>query len=312
MADGSRDHATILNILISEPTRIVLDCDTANEIDDQFAIAHALGQPDGKLDVRAIISVHNTTAHGTKSRDLYQKEAERVVQLCNSSVPCIPGAKSPMLTPEDPVPSDGLDFLVEEARKGPLTIVATGPATDIASLMLVAPEVLKNVKVVWLGGFGDEESYGRYDFRMGELNGRADIAAWRVLFEADLSLLLIPGWPAAAKILVETPAFATELRGLGRGVSDYLAEILEQWTIERGGEVSRQQKIIWDIACTAAVIDPDALRIEEFSVPILDAAGAHDFSRRGRTVEVVRDLDEQRVLSDLMQALARHPAREIS
>jgi len=87
---------------------------------------------------------------------------------------------------------------------------------------------------------------------------------------------------------------------------------LEQWTVERGGEVSRQQKIIWDIACTAAVIDPDALRTEEFAVPILDAAGAHDFSRRGRTVEVVRDLDEQRVLSDLMKALARHPEREIS
>ena len=77
-------------------TRVVLDCDTANEVDDQFAIAHALGLPEGTLDVRGVISVHNTTAHGPGSRDMYQEEAERVVALCASDLPCIPGAKRPM------------------------------------------------------------------------------------------------------------------------------------------------------------------------------------------------------------------------
>ncbi len=45
-----------------DPTRVVLDCDTANEVDDQFAIANALGVPEGTLDVRGVISLHNTTA----------------------------------------------------------------------------------------------------------------------------------------------------------------------------------------------------------------------------------------------------------
>ncbi len=62
-----------------DPTRVVLDCDTANEVDDQFAIANALGVPEGTLDVRGVISLHNTTAHGPGSRDMYQEEAERVV-----------------------------------------------------------------------------------------------------------------------------------------------------------------------------------------------------------------------------------------
>jgi len=292
-----------------EPARIILDCDTANEIDDQFAIAHALGQPEGTLDVRAVVSVHNTTAHGPGSRDMYQEEAERVVAFCGSDIPCIPGAERPMETPGEPVPSEGLDFLIEEARRGPLTVVATGPATDVASLLLVAPEVLENVRVVWLGGFGDEEHYGRYELRMGELNGRADIAAWRTLFERRVELLLVPGWPAAAKIVVEAASFAVELRGLGRAVADYLAEILERWTEERGGEVSRREKIIWDIACIAAVIDPQSVTVDKLAVPTLDAAGAHDFSKHGRKIEVVRDLDEERVLSGLMRALARHPKR---
>ena len=289
------------------PTRIVLDCDTANEIDDQFAIAHTLGQPEGKLDIRGVVSVHNTTAHGPGSRDLYQKEAEKIVTLCGSNVPCILGAHEPMHTPTESVPSDGLDFLVEEARRGPLTVVATGPATDVASLALVAPELMENVRAVWLGGFGDEEHYGSYERRMSELNGRADIAAWRSLFEGRLDLLLVPGWPAAAKIVVEAASFAAELRGLGRAVSDYLAEILERWTVERGGEMGRQRKILWDVACTAAVVDPPSVTVEKFAVPELDTAGAHDFSRRGREITVVRDLDEKRVVLDLMRSLTRHP-----
>ena len=150
------------------PTRVILDCDTANEVDDQFAIAHALGLPEGTLDVRGVISCHNTTAHGPASRDMYQEEAERVVALCGGGVPCIPGAARPMEDRRTPVGSEGLDFLVEEARKGPLTVISTGPATDVASLLLAAPEVRENLRIVWLGGVGEEKSYRRFKF--GELN----------------------------------------------------------------------------------------------------------------------------------------------
>lgn len=291
---------------MSEPLRVVLDCDTKNEIDDQFAIAHALGLPPGTLDVRGVVSVHNTTASGPTSRDVYQEEAERVVGLCGAEVPCVPGAEHPMEDRSTPVTSEGLDFLIDEARRGPLTIIATGPATDVASLLLSTPDVRENLRVVWLGGFGDRESYERYKMG-GELNGRADIASWRVLLEQDVKLSLVPGWPAPAKIVVEGAAFAEELRALGRPIADYLAEILVEWIEARGGEISSSEKIIWDVACTAAATDPASVTFEPLAVPALDAAGAHDFSRRGRRIEAMTDLDLQRVLGSVMEALKRHP-----
>ena len=288
------------------PTRVVLDCDTANEVDDQFAIACALGAPDGVLDVRGVVSVHNTTAHGVGSRDMYQDEAERVVGLCGGGVPCIPGAERPMEHREDMAPSSGLEFLVEEARRGPLTIIATGPATDVASLLLAAPEVRETLRVVWLGGFGDEETYNRY--RAVELNGRADIAAWRALLEGPVDLLQAPGWPAPAKLAVNGGSYAEELRGLGRPAADYLADILELWVKEYVGPVDPEgEKILWDVACVAAVADPGAVRTEPLAVPTLDAAGAHDFYARGRTVEALVDLDRERVLGGLKEALLRLP-----
>jgi inosine-uridine nucleoside N-ribohydrolase len=289
-----------------DQARVVLDCDTANEVDDQFAIAHALGLPEVTLDVRGVISVHNTTAHGPGSRDMYQEEAERVVALCASDVPCIPGAERPMESREEPVPSAGLEFLVEEARLSPLTVIATGPATDVASLFLAAPESRENVRVVWLGGFGDEASYRVWQNRMGELNGRADISAWRTLLEAPVDLLHIPTWPAPAKILVDPTTFGEELRALGRPVASYLAEILQLWTAEHGGQLGGGKEL-WDLACVAAVADPGAITSGPVAVPTLDAAGAHDFTQPGREVDVVWDLDERRVLAGLMGTLARHP-----
>ena len=290
--------------MVPDPARVILDCDTANEVDDQFAIAYALGLPRGTLEVRGVISVHNTIAHGPASRDLYQEEAERVVALCSEDVPCVPGAPHPMEDRSTPVESEGLNFLVEEARRGPLTVIATGPATDVASLLLAAPEVRENVRVVWLGGFGDEESYEHFKF--GELNGRADVAAWRTLLEEPVDLLQVPGWPGPAKVLVEAVPYADELRALRRPVADYLAKILLDWVEGYEGNLDpKGEKILWDVSCVAAVANPEAVRLEPLAVPALDAAGAHDFSRRGRTVDALVDLDAARVLRGLREALLR-------
>ena len=287
-----------------DQTRVVLDCDTANEEDDQFAIAYALGLPVGTLDARGVISVHNTTAHGPGSRDMYQEEAVRVVALCASDVPCVPGADRPMESMEEPVPSAGLDFLVEEARLSPLTVIATGPATDVASLLLATPESRENVRVVWLGGFGDQASYRVWQNRMGELNGRADLSAWRTLLKEPVDLLHIPTWPAPAKILVDPASFGEELRALGRPIASYLAGILQPLAAEYEYRFGKE---LWDLACVAAVADPGSITSEPLAVPTLDAAGAHDFTQPGREVDVVLDLDERRVLAGLMEALARHP-----
>jgi inosine-uridine nucleoside N-ribohydrolase len=291
----------------TKPFRTILNCDTKNEVDDQFSIAHALGMPE-VLDVLGVVSVHNTTAHGPASRDLYQREAEKVVGLCDQDVPCVPGAPHPMEGKSTPVNSEGLEFMAEAARQEPLILVCTGPATDVASLLLAYPELRERWRVVWLGGFGDEESYEKYKMG-GELNGRADVAAWRCLFEAEVELLLLPGWSGPHELLVEARAFSGRLRSLGRPVADYLADILEEWVVAYEGPLDPQgQKIIWDVACVAAVTDPGSVRVEPFAVPALDAAGAHDFSRRGRGVEAVVDLDPERILAGVVEALSQHPA----
>ena len=288
------------------PMPVILDCDTANEIDDQFAIAYALGSP--LLDVRGVLSVHDTFVHGPGSVEKYQEEAERVVRLCGrNAVPCLRGAIAPMETRDSPVRSEGLEFLITEARAAtqPLTIIATGPATDVASLLLVAPELAAQVRVVWLGGFGSAEIFTRY--RMAELNGRADVAAWRVLLASSVSLVQLPGWPGVAKLDVEYETGAAELRALNRPIADYLASILLAWrdTHPASHVNGSGRKVLWDAACVATLTVPDAVTLTPTAVPTLDAAAAHDFTRTGRIIDVLTDLDAPRIHADFHAALLR-------
>ncbi len=131
------------------PVRVILDCDTKNEVDDQLAIAYALGRT--KIEVVGVISVQNTLASGPYSVEIYHQEAERIVALSGSAnVPCFRGAKQPMEHIDDVVNSEGLDLLIAASEREPLTILATGPATDIAAFVQAAPKATQErVQIVW-------------------------------------------------------------------------------------------------------------------------------------------------------------------
>lgn len=288
------------------PMPVLLDCDTANEIDDQYAIAYALGAP--ALDVRGVISVHDTYIHGPGSTERYQAEAERVVALCGrGDVPCVRGAVRPMESRDEILRSDGLELLIETARAAtqPLHILATGPLTDVAALLLAAPELAERVRMVWMGGFAHADVFRQY--RFSELNGRADIAAWRVVLETPVPLLQIPGWPGLIKLRVQYPTMIAELRGFGHPALDYLAAITEAWQHRAAKSLTLDDdgKVLWDVANVAALTVPGAFAVESLPCATLDAAAAHDFDRPGRVVEVVTDLDRDAILADMRAAFAR-------
>lgn len=289
--------------------RVIMDCDTKNEVDDQIAIAYALGSDD--LDVLGVVSVHNTVASGADSVDVYTREARRVADLCGQpDLPCLPGARSPMETPTSAVSSAGLDFIVEQARAEPVTILATGPITDVASLALLHPDLLDRVRVVWAGAFPDEFTWRRY--RLGELNARADIAAWRALYRSEVDLTLLPGWPDVARVAVRWRDWVDELRGLHAPAADYLAEIVTEYCearVDPWSGAEAQDKILWDVVNVAAMRNPSWISLERRELPSLDAAGAPDYTVRSRRADVLVDLDEAAILADLwsvMQTLPRH------
>lgn len=295
--------------MAAELARVVLDCDTANEIDDQFAIAYALGCPN--LDVLGVVSVHNTIVHGRESVKMYQLEAQRVTQLAGrGDLPCPRGAAVPMEDRITPVRSEGLAFIIQAAREGPLTVLATGPATDIASLGLVAPELRDRVQVIWAGGFPDYDTWQREKF--GELNARADIQAWRALYASEIPLKVIPGWPGVATVALDWRECVEKLQSFDHPAPHYLADILTRYAQARGGVLDmddRQQtgheKVLWDVVNVAAVNVPDSVGWTSCDLPSIDPAGAPDYEDHVRAVPMGLSVDARAVLADMWAALGR-------
>ena len=88
---------------------IILDCDTRNEIDDQFAITYALKSP--SLQVEGVVSVQNHSVHGVDSVDIYHEEALKVLSLNGSNVPAFKGSRCPLQSVDAPATSEGVTFL---------------------------------------------------------------------------------------------------------------------------------------------------------------------------------------------------------
>jgi inosine-uridine nucleoside N-ribohydrolase len=294
--------------MVQDNIRVILDCDTRNEIDDQLAISYALGV--GNLDVLGVISVHDTVADGQTSVELYQAEAQHIVKLCGRpDVPCWRGASRPMETIDEAVESEGLDFLLAAASEGPLTLVATGPATDIAAFALLAPsDVAKNVSILWAGGFPDPGTWARHKF--GELNARADIHAWRRTFQSARNLKVLPGWPAVATVAVRWREFAASLKTLNSELGNYLSDLTVEFCEAREApdmDQVRPEKVLWDIVNVAALSIPKMVRFVELDLPHLDAAGAPDWTRPVGSAPFAMEVDADAIIADFWTALHSLP-----
>lgn len=288
--------------------KVVMVCDTMNEIDDQFAIAYALGSP--KLEVLAVISSHNTLVHGHDSVNLYRDEAQRVLDLCHrSDIPCLQGSPRPMEGMGEIIPSAGLNFMVNLAEQGVMfSILGTGPATDLAAFRLGYPELSKNIPIIWAGSFPDKETWQKYKY--GELNARADIASWRVLYKQNENLVLLPGWPGVVKVAVENRIFLPELRSKNKAILNFLAEILENWghgRIKMDMDSSRPTKVLWDIVNVAYLTVPEAVKINLLPIPEIDAAGSMYWDRPIGKIPVCIDVDAEAIMMDFWRAMERLP-----
>src|SRR5688572_20357014 len=59
--------------------RVIIDADTANEIDDQHALALALGRPD-RFQIEAIVAAHFGDAGGSRGIHKSVEETKRVLE----------------------------------------------------------------------------------------------------------------------------------------------------------------------------------------------------------------------------------------
>jgi purine nucleosidase len=207
--------------------RILLDCDPG--VDDAMAIAYAVGSQD--LELTGI-----TTVGGNVSLGKTTSNALRVLEFLGArDVPVTPGSAVPLLrvpvTGEEVHGTDGLrgarlpapaarprpghatDFIIDTllAAPGEITLVATGPLTNIALALRREPGLAASVRdFVIMGG-----SSGRGNITpAAEFNIAVDPEAAAIVFAAGWTVTMV-GLDVTLKATADA-AVIERIRGLGR------------------------------------------------------------------------------------------------
>lgn len=246
--------------------RMVLDTDTYNEIDDQFAVVHALLSPE-KLDVEAIYAApfFNERSNGpAQGMERSFEEILRLLDRLNISPDGLvhKGATS-FLTdlsapPQSAAVRDLIDRAMASPEDDPLYVVAIGAITNVASALLLQPEIINRIVVVWLGG------HALYWPHTKEFNLRQDVHAARVIFDSGVPLIHIPCEGVTTHLFTTLTELDTFVRGKSP-IGDYLCEIYERFYPDHYA----RSKVIWDVATIAWLLNPEWVPTDIVHSPVV-------------------------------------------
>ena len=302
---------------------IVLDCDPGH--DDALAIVLAVARPELRL-------LAITTVAGNAPLDRTTRNALRVLTLLGrSDVPVAAGADRPLLRdPWVPVEFhgdsglDGADLpepavgpldltaveltarLLRDAGE-PVTLVATGPLTNVALLLRAAPELYERIAAISLmgGSLGVGNTTAAAEF-----NIWADPEAAAIVFESGIPIQM-SGLDVTHQALV-LPADIARLEDLGTRPGRVFADLMRFFAIHHRDRYGWDGPPIHDAVAVAWLADPTLVAGRPLRIDV-ETAGVHS---RGRTVadeeglsgrpvnaEVGTSIDRERLIDMVVAAV---------
>lgn len=294
-------NAQRLSMLAPPPGRLraVLDTDTYNEIDDQFALAYALLSPE-QLDVVAIYAApfHNSRSSGPEDGMLRSyDEIERVLDRLGrrGTLPVYHGSTAWLPEDSTPLPSAAADDLIARAMAAdddPLYVVAIGAITNVASAILKAPEIIERIVVVWLGGHPSRWHHAR------EFNLRQDVRAAQVVFDCGVALIHVPCINVAEHLLTTEPELAALVKGKS-AIGDYLYTIFTGYYEDHYA----RSKELWDLGPIAWLVQPAWTESALVHSPILSPALTWSYDPHRHLIRELDRLRRDAIFGDLFRKL---------
>lgn len=234
---------------------VVIDSDTFNEIDDQFAIAYALRRPD-RINVKAIYAAPFLNQHSVSPADGMEKsydEILRLLELLGEERPVFRGSENYLPDESTPVPSPAAEDLCRRAMdyspENPLYVACLGAITNVAGALLMEPQIADRIVVIWLGGHG----FGWMDNN--EFNLRQDVAAARIIYGSGVPLVMLPAQTVVSPFATTGPELDYWLRG-----KNALCDYLVQHTVDEVNTYAANtawSRTIWDVTAIAWLVNDE-------------------------------------------------------
>ena len=279
---------------------MVLDTDTYNEVDDQFALAYSLLSD--KVNLQAVYAApfYNSRASGPEDGMVKSyEEIKRVLAAIHVSHECFAfeGSRAYLKnhdTPQDsPAARDLIKRALARSDDDPLYVAAIGCITNVASALLMEPRIIDRIVIVWTAT--NEFSWPTAS----EFNIMQDVCASQIIFDSGVPLVLVPAMGVSSHMM----STIWELRGCIGGknrLCDTLCDLFEAYSDNHFGWA----KEIWDIAAIAWLVDPDMAPSELVHIPWLSEACRLSFDNNRHMCRVVRTLHRSDIFGDMFARLA--------
>ncbi len=301
--------------------KIIIDCDPG--VDDAFALAVAAYE-----ESLEIVAIH--TVAGNVTLDHTTRNARGMAKLLGLEVPIAVGAEAPLVFDPfyaaevhgengfgdveltDLAPLSDLTAIesyvdILSAADEKITIVATGPLTNVALLLKSYPHLKENIEMISLMGGGLK---GGNTTSAGEFNFFYDPHAAHIVLNSGLPIVM------ASLDATEESEFrqadAERLKAEGGAVGELLHDI-SQAALTFNREVNGSDYMsLHDVMSVLYLVEPELFTIQEAIVSVAYDSGvmrgfSHADVRRSATNEpnanVMVDLDKEGFMEKVLEAL---------
>ncbi|WP_194768597.1 nucleoside hydrolase [Tamlana sp. I1] len=270
---------TCLSAFGQSPERYILDADTANELDDYYAIFQAIASPEMEL-----ISLNSAQFNSSQifmdsiwngnkvtnfnSVTLSQAANETLLKGLNRmDIPHPQGCETHLgyaygywdgaFFPTSPATA----FIIKEAKKASpsnkLKIICIGASTNLAAAIEAEPKIAKNIHAYLLGAQFDAT---KNVWNKNEFNIRRDLNAFDALLnQTDMEMTVMPITPVRPFVFDKTKTLE-RLYKIDHAVPKLLGDV---WTDINAG----QERIMWDLALILAIQKPELATLEDRPAP---------------------------------------------
>lgn len=297
------------NVAPGKRVRVIVHTDCKNEADDQFAVAHHLMTP--RFDIRGLVAAHfcgNPQVYGPLgTAQASYDEIIKVMDLMDlaGKYPVALGAPTAMADEQTPIDSDGARLIINEAMKDepqPLYIACQGSLTDIASALLLKPEIADRMTVIWIGG-------GDYPEGGDEFNLMMDINAVNVVFSSTVPVWQVPKslYKVMAVSLAELQLKVYPCGKIGKYLFEQMVAF-NDYAAKNYPEYVWPQGEIWGLGDqgTIAVLmeELEKTSYDMYPAPRINPDMTYDLNSGNRPIRVYNYLDARLTLEDFFAKLA--------
>jgi purine nucleosidase len=283
---------------------MVMDTDTYNEVDDQFALAYALSSPE-RLNVQAVYAAPFFNSNSTSPADGMERsyeEIHRVLQhmgITPAEGFVRRGAPRYLESLETPCRSEATDDLIARAMGAEelLYVVATGAITNIASAILLEPRIVDKIVVVWLGG------HAHYWPQNNEFNLIQDVLAAQVVFNCGVPVIQMPCENVVTHLqttVAELEKFLCNRSGIGSYLTGIVRDALAEYTTPD----FPGSRIIWDVVPVAYLVNQNWVNTKVVHTPILTDGATWSVDESRHFMRVATRIDRDRIFADLFSKLS--------